>query len=205
MHTTTPTRREELLAAAEAILSTKGVHALSLRDIAARAGHSTQGLYTEFGGKPGLIDALYREGYARLADALADVDPDLSPLQRAAVAAHAYRAAAMASPHLYDLMTSNPVAEYRPPPSSRAEAEATFDVLVAAIRDAIDAGELEATSARCVAHLLWTVGHGHLSLVIHGMQPDDPATWDLLFDLVIDRFRPASVDAVSANDAGQLR
>lgn len=190
VRSTTPTRRDELLAAAEAILSTEGVHALSLRDIAARSGHSTQGVYTEFGGKPGLIDALYREGYARLADALAGVDPGLPPLQRAAAAAHAYRDSALASPHLYDLMTGNPVAEYSPPPASRTEAEATFDVLVAAIRDAIDAGELEAASARHVAHLLWTVGHGHVSLVIRGMQPDDPATWDLLFELVIDGFRP---------------
>lgn len=186
----TSNRREELLAAAEDILSTQGVHALSLRDIAARSGHSTQGVYTEFGGKPGLIDALYREGYARLARALADVEASLPPLERVSAAAHAYRSSALASPHLYDLMTSNPVAEYLPPPASRAEAEATFDVLVSAIRDAIDAGELKAESARRIAHLLWTVGHGHLSLVIHGMQPDDPDTWDLLFDIVIDRFRP---------------
>lgn len=193
MVTTAPTdRRRQLLEAAEELLSTKGVHALSLRDIADRSGQSTQGVYTEFGGKPGLVDALYLEGYRRLAAALADVDPDLPPLERVAAAGRAYRASALASPHLYDLMTGDPVAGYRPPAASREAAAATFEVPVSDIQEAMDDGLVEAPSARHVAGLLWTVGHGHLSLVIHGLQPDDPETWDLLFDLVMARFRTAA-------------
>src|SRR5437763_6868167 len=63
-------RRRQVLEAAARVLAEDGPHGLSLRRIAADAGGSTQIVYTLFGGKPGLADALYAEGFRRLSQAM---------------------------------------------------------------------------------------------------------------------------------------
>ena len=184
------TRREELLGAAEQLLITNGPHALSLRTIAERCGLTTQAVYTEFGGKPGLADALYREGYRRLAARLAAVPADLDPIDRIRALTHAYRDTAFGNPHFYELMTGRPLPEYDPPIESRQEAAATFQTAIDAVETATQAGLLEAESSREVADMLWAAGHGYLSLVIQGLQQVDPERWDRLFDAIIDAYRP---------------
>src|SRR5438105_9415646 len=62
-------RRRPVLESAARLLAEEGPHGLSLRRIAAEAGGSTQLVYTLFGGKPGLADALYAEGFGRLSAA----------------------------------------------------------------------------------------------------------------------------------------
>ena len=64
------TMRDRVLRVADELLDTEGPDALSLRRIADLADTSTQAVYTQFGGKPGLADAMYRSGYQRLADEL---------------------------------------------------------------------------------------------------------------------------------------
>ena len=183
------TRRRELFEAAEEILRTKGPHGLSLRDIAERSGTSTQAVYTEFGGKPGLADALYREGYRRLAERLSAVPQDLPVVDRVRALCWAYRESVLANPHFYELMSGHPIPEYEPPDESRRYAAATFDVLIDAIQDAADEGALTVESPRELAGLLWTAGHGHLSLVLNGLRPDDPAQWEMLGDLILEKYQ----------------
>lgn len=181
-------RRDDLLQAAEALLREQGPHALSLRDIAQRSGTSTQAVYTEFGGKPGLADALYREGYRRLARQLSGVSRDLAPIERIRALCRAYRDTALANPHFYELMTGHPIPEFVPPAESRQIAAATFDVIIYAVERAMASGHLEAPSPRLVAEMLWTAGHGYLSLVLHGLRPDDEARAELIADIVLEYF-----------------
>ena len=54
--------RAQILAAALAILGEEDQHALTVRRVAARAGCSTIGVYTWFGSKDGLVDAILAEG-----------------------------------------------------------------------------------------------------------------------------------------------
>ena len=56
----------ELLAAAERLLAAGGVEALSVRALAEAAGATTRAVYTVFGGKDGLMRALFREAFAVL-------------------------------------------------------------------------------------------------------------------------------------------
>lgn len=134
---------------------------------------TTQAVYTCFGGKPGLIDALYREGYARLAARLAEVDTGTDPLERVRALGAAYRERALADPHLYELMTAHPIAGYEPPVASRRVARTTLQPLVDATRDAVDAGLLTGKPTQ-IAHLLWAAGHGFVGLELHGLAPDEP-------------------------------
>lgn len=180
-----------LVDVAERLLREEGPHAVSLRRVAEAADTSTQAVYTCFGGKPGLIDALYREGYARLADRLAEVDADLEPLDRIRALGAAYRERALADPHLYELMTAHPIAGYEPPAASRRAARATLQPLVDAAGDAVSAGLLVGEPAR-IAHLLWAAGHGFVGLELHGLAPDDPdAAYRRMTDALLDGHGPA--------------
>src|SRR3954467_13282778 len=57
-------------ASASELLSKEGASGLSVRRIAAAAGCSTMGLYSRFGGKDGVVDELYAEGFVRLIGAM---------------------------------------------------------------------------------------------------------------------------------------
>ncbi len=180
-----------LVTVAERLLRDEGPHAVSLRRVAEAADTTTQAVYTCFGGKPGLIDALYREGYARLAARLAEVDTGTDPLERIRALGAAYRERALADPHLYELMTAHPIAGYEPPVASRRAARATLQPLVDATRDAVDAGLLTGEPTR-IAHLLWAVGHGFVGLELHELAPDDPdAAYRCMTDAILDGHRSA--------------
>lgn len=164
---------QALITVAERLLREEGPHAVSLRRVAEAADTTTQAVYTCFGGKPGLIDALYREGYARLAARLSEVATDTDPLERIRSLGAAYRERALADPHLYELMTAQPVAGYEPPIASRRAARTTLEPLVDAARDAVEESLLAGEPTQ-IAHLLWAAGHGFVGLEIHGLAPDDP-------------------------------
>lgn len=173
---------------ADELLATDGPTALSLRRIAERAGTSTQAVYTRFGGKPGLADALYRSGYARLADELAAVAPADDPIDRIRSLAAAYRRVALRNPEHYTLMTGRPIAEYTPPADSRRFAASTLEPLIEAIGDACAAGSLTG-DPRTLAIRFWAAGHGRVSLELQGLiEVDDDEAADYV-DRIIDAHR----------------
>jgi AcrR family transcriptional regulator len=75
--------RARILDAALRLLADEGHAALTVRRVATEAGCSTIGVYTWFGGKDGLIDALWTEGFASFAAALRRAKPLHAPLGRA--------------------------------------------------------------------------------------------------------------------------
>lgn len=188
-----------LVEVAESLLREHGPHAVSLRRVAEAAGTTTQAVYTCFGGKPGLIDALYREGYDRLGARLAEVGHGADPLERIRALAAAYRDQALADPHLYELMTAHPIAGYEPPLASRRAARSTLQPLVETVRDAIDAGLLAGEPTR-IAHLLWAAGHGSVGLELHGLAPDDPASvYERMTDVLLAGHRPNAAEEPSGS------
>ena len=72
------TLRVAMLDAAGALLHSEGPQALTTRRLADAVGTSTQAIYTLFGGKEGIVRAMYREGFDRLEQCLADV-PSTAP------------------------------------------------------------------------------------------------------------------------------
>src|SRR5512138_3570780 len=64
---------QALLEAAARLLTDEGPEALSVRRVAAEAGVSAMGVYSRFGGKQGLVEALFLDGFARLERVLATV------------------------------------------------------------------------------------------------------------------------------------
>lgn len=157
------------------ILAADGVGALSLRKLAARTGTSTMAVYTLFGDKQGLLTAMHNEGFARLGAAMERAQrPGDDALTAMARLGEAYREAALANPHLYNLMFGSAVPGFTPDAQSVAAADATFTPLVNAVQRCLDEGVLAGEDAVRIATYLWCVTHGVVSLEISGKLGDDP-------------------------------
>ena len=153
-------RRRPVLEAAARLLAEEGPHGLSLRRIAAEAGGSTQLVYTLFGGKPGLADALYAEGFSRLAatcrTALAACPPPGDP-ERLLAVGRAYRAFAQDEPAFFAVMFGKAIPDFTPTSATSGRCRAdTFGSLVAEVRACLDND-----AAHLVSH---GAGEGHVDV-----------------------------------------
>ena len=161
--------RVALLDAAGELLSTEGPTALTTRRLATEAGTTTQSIYTLFGGKEGVVRAMFREGYARLQARLEAVKDTKDPLLDLRALGRAYRAAALASPNYYDVMFGRPVKEFAPNREDLAIAARTQKLLQHGIQRVLDAGLLhDGSDPAAIARYLWAVTHGVVSLELVG-------------------------------------
>jgi AcrR family transcriptional regulator len=157
--------RERLVAAGLQVLDRQGPAELTVRQIADAAGSSTMGVYTKFGGRAGILEAIYRRGFELLRLALGEVPAAEDPIRHVLDLALAYRRFALANPALYVFLFEQPVPDFEPDPGLRAEAlDTTFDVLVAAVRRAATLGVVPDTDPVHTSVLVWCVAHGMVSL-----------------------------------------
>lgn len=168
--------RRALLDVASQLLTTAGPQALTMRRLAKEAGCSTTVLYTMFGGKDGLADGLYREGFERLRRRLDAIDPDLPPLERLAAAAAAYRENALTESAYYGVMFAQTIPGYTPGAESRSVARASLATLTQIVADGLASGDLADGGADEIAELLWAAAHGTVSLELAGFLAGPGAT-----------------------------
>lgn len=168
-----------MLDAALRLLRDEGAGALRVRRVATEAGCSTMGVYTHFGGKDGLVEALWLDGFRRFGAALDDVPTKGNPLARCRRLADAYRTWALAHPTHYELMFGRSVPEFRASPEAMAEAMRTFETLVQAVASAQVAEALAPGDPVEVAMGLWGLVHGLVMIELAGVAPHaeagDPA------------------------------
>jgi AcrR family transcriptional regulator len=177
--------RIRLLDTAGALLTSEGPDALSLRRLATAAGTSTSAVYALFGGKPGILRGLFIEAFARFAAHLDTVTPSDDPLADLLAFGRAYRASALANPHLYAMMFGSPVPGFEPTPEDYAHAEATFTPLLGTVRRAVAAGLLRDLDPYLIATALWANTHGLVSLELGCAMPDEAGRPEELFETAI--------------------
>ena len=150
--------RERYLEAALSVLLDRGVPGLSVRGVAEAAGASTISVYARFGGRSGLLDALYERTFDSLREmleALPPAGPDgIGDLLHLALE---YRHFALASPARYALMFERPVPGFDPDPALRsAVLRTTFGLFIGRVQRVCP----PAADARTAAYHLWTAMHG---------------------------------------------
>lgn len=177
--------RVRLLDTAGELLTWEGPDALSLRRLAAAAGTSTSAVYALFGGKPGILRWLFIEAFTRFAAHLDTVTPSDDPLADLLALGRAYRASALADPHLYAVMFGSPVPGFEPTPEDYAHAEATFAPLLDTVRRAVAAGLLRDADPYLIATALWANVHGLVSLELGGAMPQGTGPPGALFEAAI--------------------
>jgi AcrR family transcriptional regulator len=164
---------------------------LTVRRVAEQAGTSTMGIYSQFGGRPGLLEAIYRRGFDQLRAALVAALPPRTdeeaeeggaaeapaqaparaeqdgadPIDSILALATSYRRFALDHPGLYSLMFDRPAPDFDPSPQLRSWALGeTFSLLVGQVSRAQRAGSLAGTDPTRQAYLLWTITHGITSV-----------------------------------------
>ncbi len=179
--------REALLAAAHDLLAGEGPGALTVRRIAAAAGMSTMNVYSRFGGKDGVLDELFIDGFRRMTEAMADVsatDDTLADLRRCG---EAYRRFARENPTYYSLMFDRVVPDFEPSDAAREQALGALMGVVERVERAIDAGTIRGGDPFVIACALWACDHGLASLEVRTPSPPDgPFDWDRIAGVAID-------------------
>lgn len=163
-------QQRAILAAALDLLASGGPAALRVRDIAEAAGCTTMAVYSRFGGKDGLLDAIFVDGFQRFA---ASLRRSLgrggdNPLLRLG---YAYRRWALENPGPYQVMFTEAVPGFRPSERGVRVAQRSFDVLVDAVRADQQAGKLGGGDATRIAWGLWGISHGLVMLELAGVSP----------------------------------
>jgi len=161
--------RRLVLDVASRLLEAEGPEALTMRRIAAEVGCSTSVLYTMFGGKSGVAEGLWREGFERLRQAMKRVEAD-DPLGRLTALGHAYRSNALANRAYYAVMFQRPIPGFEPSAEAYADSLRPLHILVGAVADCLEAGVFRAADPTHVATVLWAAAHGAVSLELAGYE-----------------------------------
>jgi AcrR family transcriptional regulator len=182
--------RHAILEAALSILTAQGHHALTVRRVASEAGCSTIGVYTWFGGKDGLVDALWIEAFSGFGEALRKARPRPGPLGRLRAQAFAYRKWALSHPSHYQLLFFNVIPDHEPSAEALTAALGAYSVLLSAVEEGRDRLELRVHDMEAVAHVCWATVHGLVSLQLAQAAPPGRTETELFnkraFELAID-------------------
>ncbi len=182
--------RAALLHAASQLLEREGMSAVTLRAVGGLAGVSRTAPYRHFADKEALLSAVAAQDLHRLRAAMTGAaDRAEGPRARLEAMTAAYVQFALAQPAHYRLMFGSALPK-REHVEVQEAGKAALEVLVAAVAEAQQAGELPAGDPAALAALLWSAGHGAVDLAINGYAEADKGFGDpadmttLLLDLL---------------------
>jgi AcrR family transcriptional regulator len=159
-----PAVRSGLIDAAARLLASGGPGALKTRALAAEVGTSTMAVYTHFSGMAELRAAVRSEGFERLGKFLDAVAATNDPVADVSSLGVAYITNALTNPHLYRFMFVEPLIDGDPDAGLF-----TFEILVAGVARAIEAGRFAAADPERLATQLWATAHGTVTLHLSGL------------------------------------
>lgn len=177
-----------LLKAANDLLAAEGPGALTVRRIANAAGVSTMNVYSRFGGKDGVVEHLFVEGFTRLGDVMRSVTATDDPLADMLSCGLSYRKFAIEHPTLYSVMFDRVVPDYRPTIEAELIAGATLELLADRIERAMNAGALRPADRMHTAALVWATCHGVVSLELKAVGPmaiDWPRVYQQALNMIV--------------------
>jgi AcrR family transcriptional regulator len=182
--TSTPALDEvgaQLLRSANELLSKEGPGALTVRRIAADAGMSTMNVYSRFGGKDGVVEHLFLQGFVLLAEAMEGTALTDDPVADLRASGRAYRQFAIEHTALYSVMFDRVVPDYVPSESALSVAAHTLQLLADRIQRCVEAGRFRSAPSMELAAIVWATCHGVVSLELRDVNPAN-IDWATVFD-----------------------
>jgi AcrR family transcriptional regulator len=158
-----------LLKAASDLLAAEGPGALTVRRIANAAGVSTMNVYSRFGGKDGVVEHLFIEGFTLLAEGMRTVVETDDPIADMMACGLSYRQFALDHPTLYSVMFDRVVPDFQPTVEAQMIAGATLELLADRVDRAMKAGLLRPADRIHTAAVVWATCHGVVSLETKGV------------------------------------
>ena len=185
----------DLLRAAEALLASEGIEALSVRRVAEAAGTSARAIYSRFGSKEGVLRALFRDAFHALS-----ADLDALPLTgdpgRDLIAAGAvgFRGWALSHPDLFRLIFEGGAAVVRPEAADSQAGVDAFGRLMARIKRCEEAGQIAVGQAATAGVAFHALCEGLASLELRGRFPlpgdqTEPELWERALAALVAGFR----------------
>ena len=120
--------RQEILAAAWAVAREQGLAQLTLREVAARVGMRAPSLYTHFGSKNAIYDAMFADAWTQFVAATeTGDDPSLKSRAALRASAHTFFDFAVADLARHQLMNQRTIPGFEPSPEAYAPAVQALD------------------------------------------------------------------------------
>ncbi|MFC8733354.1 TetR/AcrR family transcriptional regulator [Luteimicrobium sp. NPDC057192] len=182
--------RTRLLEVASEVIATSGASALTVRDVAARAETSASAVYSLFGSKEALVEAVRAEAFDRFAAHLARAPRTADPGADLLALGHAYRDSALADPHFYAVMFGGAL------PGEHGD-ETADDPTFLVLRDAVTRLGPTGRAATEAALALWGLVHGLVGLELTGALPGGPDERRARYDRALRAAGPALAGAGS--------
>ncbi|MEN0061466.1 MAG: TetR/AcrR family transcriptional regulator [Myxococcota bacterium] len=179
--------RERIVDASVALVAESGVHALSFREVARRAGVSHQAPYHHFGNRLGILQAIAADGFTSLTAAVTQAADAAGPDPGDALEAAGRAYIAFARTHrghvrvMFDraIVTAHEATE---PPDATTD---TYGVVRQLAQSAHDAGLAPGIPSETLAHLCWSTVHGLAVLVVDDVLPAKGGDADVVIDEVV--------------------
>ena len=162
------------------MLTDEGAGALTVRRIAGDSGMSTMNVYSRFGGKHGVVERLFLEGFGLLAATMTEVPTTDDPVADLVTCGLRYRSFAFDHPTLYSVMFEKAVPDYEPGDLALASGLATLQHLAERIERCITAGRFRPGDPLHLAGIVWSTCHGAVSLELKQKQ-HIPIDWEAVF------------------------
>lgn len=168
--------RRVLLDASLALVEERGISALSLREVARKAGVSHNAPYHHFPDKGNLLAAIAEEGFQALAreSTAARAAAGTDPRARLEACGQAYVRFALKSPAHFRVMFRPELVDPECHASLVPAAEPTFQMLVQGVIDCQEAGQAPPGDPMPLVLTCWSVVHGIASLWLDGPLSRDP-------------------------------
>jgi len=177
----TTDQRSRILKAAQGILQEEGVEALSVRNIAKRAGLSTMGVYSYFGGKDQVCEELYIAGFRDLASAVSRARTGEDPEAVVVESTRNYLEFYQHNENRYALMFGMNASDYTPGEAARRAARESFEVAIGLVQPLTE--DLNTTSeAERLALQIWASTHGFIAIKPHASGIDEGAWQELVIE-----------------------
>lgn len=168
--------RRALLDASLALVQEQGIQALSLREVARKAGVSHNAPYHHFPDKSALMAAICEEGFQGLARemAAARVAAGDDPRARLEACGQSYVRFALGSPAHFRVMFRPELADPEIHPGMLEASQPAFQMLVQGVVDCQRAGQAPGGDPMPLVLTCWSVVHGLASLWLDGPLSKDP-------------------------------
>ncbi|OYY48227.1 MAG: TetR family transcriptional regulator [Methylophilales bacterium 28-44-11] len=159
----------------------KGIEAVTMREIAKRIGYSATSIYLHFADKEAVLRAICDTDFLKLATTLKEILSIEDPVARMVAFGEGYAKFALAFPNHYRLMFMTPHLPYSQEQSdlqrNNAEQDAYFQLKMV-VHDVYAAGgfKSELHDAELIAQTIWAAIHGVCALQII-MAQDDWVEW----------------------------
>jgi AcrR family transcriptional regulator len=173
--------RERVLEAAVELMSREGLAALSVREVARRAGVSHQAPYHYFKNREAILAAIAEEGFKRFNAALKSAS-GRNAAARLVAAGRIYVEYALSHPAYFHVMFRPELVDLEKHPSARAEASRGFEILKSLIDGVVKEKLLPPELGGGMVILAWAFVQGLSGLLLEGplarMAGDDLKTDD---------------------------